>query len=49
MTVVVENTAGQGACLGATFEELAAIVAGVTDGERIGIRLDTAHAFAGEL
>jgi deoxyribonuclease-4 len=46
VTVVIENTAGQGACLGATFEELAAIIAGVTDRERIGICLDTAHAFA---
>ena len=46
VTVVIENTAGQGACLGSTFEELAAIVAGVSDKERIGICLDTAHTFA---
>ncbi len=46
VTVVIENTAGQGACLGATFEELAALVAGVEDQKRIGICLDTAHTFA---
>jgi deoxyribonuclease-4 len=46
VTVVIENTAGQGACLGATFEELAAIVAGVEDQQRVGICLDTAHTFA---
>ena len=46
VTVVIENTAGQGACLGATFEELAAMIAGVEDKKRIGICLDTAHTFA---
>lgn len=46
VTVVIENTAGQGACLGATFTELAAIIAGVQDRTRIGICLDTAHTFA---
>ncbi|MEI8241653.1 MAG: deoxyribonuclease IV [bacterium] len=46
VTVVIENTAGQGACLGSTFVELAAIIAGVQDPERIGVCLDTAHTFA---
>ena len=46
MTAVIENTAGQGACLGSTFEELAAIIAGVEDAARVGICLDTAHTFA---
>jgi deoxyribonuclease-4 len=46
VTVVIENTAGQGACLGSTFEELAAMIAGVQDRQRIGICLDTAHTFA---
>jgi deoxyribonuclease-4 len=46
VTVVIENTAGQGACLGSTFEELAAIVVGVTDKSRVGVCLDTAHTFA---
>ena len=45
VTVVIENTAGQGAYLGSTFEELAAIIAGVQDQQRIGICLDTAHLF----
>ena len=46
VTAVIENTAGQGACLGSTFEELAAIIAGVEDAARVGICLDTAHTFA---
>lgn len=46
VTVVIENTAGQGGCLGATFDELHAIVDGVDDRQRIGICLDTAHLFA---
>ena len=46
VTAVIENTAGQGACLGSTFEELAAMVAGVQDQRRVGICLDTAHTFA---
>ncbi|MEI6211243.1 MAG: deoxyribonuclease IV [bacterium] len=44
--VVIENTAGQGACLGSTFAELAAILAGVQNRSRVGICLDTAHTFA---
>ena len=46
VTVVIENSAGQGACIGSTFEELAAMIAGVQDRKRIGVCLDTAHAFA---
>jgi len=46
VTVVIENTAGQGGCLGATFEELAALVRQVEDPRRIGVCLDTAHTFA---
>jgi deoxyribonuclease-4 len=46
VTVVLENTAGQGGCLGSTFEELAAIVERVADSSRIGVCLDTAHCFA---
>lgn len=46
VTVVIENTAGQGACLGSTFEELAAMVRQVDDQSRIGVCLDTAHTFA---
>jgi len=46
VTVVIENTAGQGGCLGSTFEELAAIVRQVEDKSRIGVCVDTAHMFA---
>ena len=44
--VVLENTAGQGNTLGAGFDELAAILAGIHDATRAGICLDTAHLFA---
>lgn len=43
---VIENTAGQGTNLGWRFEHLAAIIAGVTDRSRVGVCLDTCHAFA---
>lgn len=46
VTVVIENTAGQGGCLGATFAELRRILDGVQDKSRIGFCLDTAHSFA---
>lgn len=46
VTVVIENTAGQGGCLGATFEELAALLQQVDDQQRVGVCLDTAHTFA---
>ena len=43
---LLELTAGQGSCLGATLEEIAAIRDGVTDPKRIGVCLDTCHVFA---
>src|SRR5688500_15184285 len=43
---LLENTAGQGSNLGWRFEQLAAIIALVADGERIGVCFDTCHAFA---
>ncbi len=46
VTVVVENTAGQGAYLGSKPAELGRILAGVNDKSRVGICLDTAHTFA---
>lgn len=46
VTVVLENTAGQGAYLGSKPEELQRIIAGVTDTSRIGFCIDTAHTFA---
>ena len=46
ITVLLENTAGQGTEIGYTLRQLRHIVRGVSDGSRIGICLDTAHAFA---
>ncbi len=44
--ILLENTAGQGNCLGHRFEELAAILDKVREAARVGICLDTCHAFA---
>jgi len=44
--VLLENTAGQGSCLGHRFEQLAAILDLVRAGDRVGFCLDTCHAFA---
>jgi deoxyribonuclease IV len=46
VAVVLENTAGQGSNVGYSFEHLAAIINRVRDKSRIGICLDTCHAFA---
>jgi deoxyribonuclease-4 len=44
--VWLETTAGQGAHLGYTFDQLQAMIEGVKERERLGICFDTAHAFA---
>jgi deoxyribonuclease-4 len=45
--ILLENTAGQGSCLGCKFEQLAMILEGVADPDRMGgICFDTCHAFA---
>jgi len=44
--ILLENTAGQGSCLGHRFEHLAAILDRVRHPERIGVCLDTCHLFA---
>ncbi len=44
--VLLETTAGQGSSLGATFAELAAIIAQSRHPERLGVCFDTCHAFA---
>jgi deoxyribonuclease-4 len=46
--VLLETTAGSGTALGATFEELAAIIARVPGAmrRRVGVCIDTAHVFA---
>ncbi len=45
VTAVIENTAGQGTNLGYRFEHLAAIIDKVNDKSRIGVCIDTCHAF----
>jgi deoxyribonuclease-4 len=44
--IALENTAGQGSCLGNRFEHLAAIFDGVRNTRRVAVCLDTAHLFA---
>ncbi len=46
VTLLVENTAGQGSNVGYRFEHLAHIIDGVEDKTRIGVCLDTCHTFA---
>ena len=43
--IVLENTAGQGSYLGSRFEELALIIEHVADKSRVGVCIDTAHAY----
>jgi len=45
VTAVIENTAGQGTNLGHTFEQLREIIQNVEDKSRVGICIDTCHAF----
>jgi deoxyribonuclease-4 len=44
--LLLENTAGQGTCLGNRFEHLRDILAAVAEPDRIGVCLDTCHALA---
>lgn len=46
VTVVLENTAGQGSNVGYKFEHLAYIIQNVRDQSRMGVCLDTCHTFA---
>jgi deoxyribonuclease-4 len=46
VTAVIENTAGQGSNLGFDFEHLAYIIDRVEDKSRVGVCIDTCHAFA---
>ncbi len=43
---VIENTAGQGSNLGFSFGQIARIIDGVHNKDRIGVCIDTCHAFA---
>lgn len=46
VTAVIENTAGQGSNLGFTFEQIAQIISKVDDKTRVGVCIDTCHAYA---
>lgn len=46
VNVLLENTAGQGSCLGHRFEHLARLVADSCDPGRLAVCFDTCHAFA---
>src|ERR1051326_4285382 len=43
--LLIENNAGLGGCVGARFEEIATMMAGLKD-KRVGVCFDTCHAFA---
>ena len=45
LTVLIENTAGQGSCIGRSFEEVAEIIAGAERELPVGACIDTAHSF----
>ena len=46
VTAVIENTAGQGSNLGYRFEQLRYLIDRVEDKSRVGVCIDTCHAFA---
>ena len=46
VTAVLENVAGQGSNMGHTFEQLAHIIDKVEDKERVGVCIDTCHAYS---
>ena len=46
LTILIENTAGQGTVIGRTFEEVAEIIAGAERDLPVGACIDTAHSFA---
>ena len=45
VTAVIENTAGQGTNLGHTFEQIKRIIDNVDDKSRVGVCIDTCHAY----
>ena len=45
LTILIENTAGQGSAIGRTFEEVAEIIVGAGRDLPVGTCLDTAHCF----
>lgn len=46
MWSVLENMCGQGSTVGGNFSELKSIIDKVRDQTRVGVCLDTCHAFA---
>ena len=46
VSVVIENTAGQGSNVGYSFEHIAEIIRGIEQKHRVGVCIDTCHAFA---
>lgn len=46
VVTLLETAAGQGSCLGCTFEELAQMIAAVDEKERLGVCFDTCHVYA---
>ncbi|TVR38845.1 MAG: deoxyribonuclease IV [Bacteroidia bacterium] len=46
VTAVIENTAGQGTNLGYTFEQIRFIMDHIEDMDRVGVCIDTAHAYS---
>lgn len=46
VVTLLETAAGQGSCLGCTFEELAKMIDLVDDPQRLGVCFDTCHVFA---
>ena len=45
LRILIENTAGQGATIGRTFEEVAEIISGAAKDLPVGACIDTAHCF----
>jgi deoxyribonuclease-4 len=46
LTILIENTAGQGTAIGRSYEEVAEIIAGTENDLPMGACIDTAHSFA---
>ena len=46
LTILIENTAGQGSAIGRTFDEVAEIIQGAVRDLPMGACIDTAHCFA---
>jgi len=46
VVTLLETSAGQGSCVGCSFEELGQIIRSVDDKKRVGVCFDTCHVFA---